>query len=176
MILTDPAVYPNFDLYLPLPNAPVVQSQRMTRSSSRLTHLELHAMVMMERSFGPIDPTNGLREKNYQIPMTKEDGVGIVGKLPGSSGRASGTGKPSLTTKPGITNLVQTIHPLDETTVSSTHWEGSRLSSSHEPSNSRAFRGSPVRTTSVKRDSLVFQRVKAFNNNCEYGSTKEPTI
>lgn len=179
--LTDPAVYPNFDLYLPLPNAPIVQSQRVTRSSSRLTHLELHAMVMIEKSFGPIDPTNGLREKSYQIPVTKEgEGVGTVGKLPGSSRQTPGTRKPTLTTKSG-TDLVRTIHPLDETTFSSkisTHWEVSRPSSIHEPSNSRAFRGSHVRTTSLKRDSLVLQRVKAFDNNCGcmVPPTKDHTI
>jgi len=128
-------------------------------------------MVMIEKSFGPIDPMNGLREKRYQIPGTKEDeGVGTVGKLPGSSRQTSGIRRPTQTTKPGTTNLVRTIHPLDETTFSSkipTHWEVSPPSSIHEPSNSRAFHGSHVRTTSLKRDSLVLQRVKAFDNNCE---------
>lgn len=147
----------------------------MTRSSRRLTHLELHAMVMIERSFYPNDPTKGLREESYQIPVTKEDkAVGIVGKVPGSSLRASGTRKLSLTTKPGTANFIQSIHLSDETTFSSkisTHWEVSRPSSIHDPSNSRAFHGSPRRTTSLKRDSLVLQRVKAFDNNCKYGSS-----
>ena len=171
-ILTDSAVYPNFDLYPPLPNAPVLQSQRMTRSTSRLTHLELHAMVMMERSFGPIDPKNGLRERIYQIPVTLEDeDAGILAKLPDSSFRASGTQKP-LTVKPGTTNLVRTFRSFDETTLSSgisTHWEVSRPSSI--PSTSTIFHGSPIRTTPARPDSLVLQRVKAFDNNCEYDSS-----
>ncbi|KIM46148.1 hypothetical protein M413DRAFT_441214 [Hebeloma cylindrosporum] len=159
-----PAVYPNFDLYLPLPNAPVVQSQRMTRSGSRLTHLELHAMVMMERSFGPIDPTNGLREKSYQIPMTEEDEG--VRQLPRSSSlRASGTGKLPLTTKPGVNTPVQTIETIFSSKTSTPR--ESRPSSILESSNSRAFRGSPVRTASLRRESLVLQRVRAFDNNYE---------
>jgi len=147
----------------------------MTRSTSRLTHLELHAMVMIERSFGPIDLTNGLRERSYQFPVTMEDeDAGILAKLPRSSFRASGIQKPPLTAKPGTTNLVRTFRPLNETTLSggiSTHWEVSRPSSTHEPSTSRAFHGSSIRTTPVRRDSLVLQRVRAFDNNCEYDSS-----
>ncbi|KJA30243.1 hypothetical protein HYPSUDRAFT_32385 [Hypholoma sublateritium FD-334 SS-4] len=59
-----PAVYPYFDIYPSLPSSPVAPTKRAdviaTRFSSRLTHAELHAMVMMEKvgstgSFGHME-------------------------------------------------------------------------------------------------------------------------
>ncbi|KAF9485326.1 hypothetical protein BDN70DRAFT_871349 [Pholiota conissans] len=43
-----PAVYPHFDLYPPLLEVPSVKLMTNLKPSSRLTHAELHAMVMME--------------------------------------------------------------------------------------------------------------------------------
>ncbi|KAF8812476.1 hypothetical protein BYT27DRAFT_7182923 [Phlegmacium glaucopus] len=52
-----PAVYPYFDLYLPLPESEIQSpsrlKERQANSRNRLTHSELHAMVMMEK----IEPT-----------------------------------------------------------------------------------------------------------------------
>ncbi|KAG5649034.1 hypothetical protein DXG03_000383 [Asterophora parasitica] len=79
--VADPSVYPYFDLWpaidqprmvpLPKPSSKAPPKPSTTSTQSRLTHSELHAMVMMERigssgSFGSFEtsksaPTNGVK-------------------------------------------------------------------------------------------------------------------
>ncbi|KAJ3515117.1 hypothetical protein NLJ89_g1963 [Agrocybe chaxingu] len=93
-----PAVYPNFDLYpskletpvppapCSVPTAPDLQINRKTRSNSRLTHSELHAMVMMERissrgSFDHADPQPRLqlRRQNSSLPTLPSSNLNDAG-------------------------------------------------------------------------------------------------
>ncbi|KAH9482690.1 hypothetical protein JR316_0004790 [Psilocybe cubensis] len=64
-----PAVYPNFDLYLPLPDFAIQQPNKPSKiNNSRLTHLELHAMVMMEKAQAKSRGSFGRLETFLDIP------------------------------------------------------------------------------------------------------------
>ncbi|CAA7259799.1 unnamed protein product [Cyclocybe aegerita] len=93
-----PAVYPNFDLYpskleipvapapTPAPAVPHLQINRKTKANSRLTHSELHAMVMMERissrgSFDRADlqPRLQPRRQNSSLPTLPSSNLNDAG-------------------------------------------------------------------------------------------------
>lgn len=68
-LIQDPAVYPNFDLYLPLPEVAVQQPMKPSKVNiSRLTHLELHAMVMMEKAQAKSKGSFGRLESFLDMP------------------------------------------------------------------------------------------------------------
>jgi len=121
-----PAVYPYFDLYLPLPEfgiqPPFTLKKREAKSSTRLTHSELEAMVMMEG-------------------MTK---FGAIRQTPSSS-------KSLLHDKFGGGNG-SFLQNVGRQTEPPPRW---KVGNNCEPDSSGSL---------GKRDSVVWQRIKAFDS------------
>ncbi|KDR83704.1 hypothetical protein GALMADRAFT_133125 [Galerina marginata CBS 339.88] len=185
-----PAVYPYFDLYLPLPELFLTQPKK-AKSSSRLTHLELHAMAMMERQrpFGPGDSVPGLQETGptvrSQLSLINEDEE-ISHYLQETS--ASNTARnirlssvprsrdSQAAYKSGsaifLPDPANTVHPFNSLSLRrSTNSPEREISTSaglREHQSSRASIGLPPKLGPSRRDSLVLQRVKAFDHNGEF--------
>lgn len=211
---SDPAVYPNFDIYpyLPLDTAAPVKAV----ISSRLTHAELHAMVMMEK-FGTVG-SFGYMERGSSSFGNETYAPSRAAFLNGKDNFDSGSASPRTTYTTSSASVSFHESPRvpiafrgsaymsqDVRSVNGSHrtnevpaWqisrsrslrlepdaplpprptsvaqgrEPTRLTSTREQIHSRTSTiGLPPRPSPRKRDSLVLQRVKAFDSNGEYGS------
>lgn len=145
--IEDPAVYPHFDLYLPLPELEAQSPSRSNkRSSCRLTHSELHAMLMMEmnepaRLFGRVEG------------MKKIEGARLgldVHRYAGHSNPSKVYKTPSLSPLRDIFGeLVERRTPMPSQGRVVNLWE--------PDSPSSPWPGKP--------DGIVWQRIKAFESS-----------
>jgi hypothetical protein len=93
-----PAVYPYFDLYLPLPELeaqpPSRSNKRQGKSGCRLTHSELHVMVMTEMEINEPARVFGRKEgmKKFEEGHLDLD----VHRYPGHPNSSKNYGSPSL--------------------------------------------------------------------------------
>ncbi|KAF8974532.1 hypothetical protein BDZ97DRAFT_1911708 [Flammula alnicola] len=163
-----PAVYPCFDLYLPRPEPPVFPMKAKAKSTSRLTHAELHAMVMMERigSTGSFRPTDGLRESRVDVNrqmsfINEEDETASCLEMPtasssssripiSSSSQTHEVRKPSMALQSGSSSSLQSmsqrrgpspLHP-------SSGFPGREISRSTSPREQPKY-GLPPRPSSI---------------------------
>ncbi len=214
----DPAVYPYFDIYPSLPSNPVALGETAVKTSakfsSRLTHAELHAMVMMEKvgstgSFGYMERGNlsdvkavpranflseashGANLKSFGTPIRN-----IHGSSPSQAHRVS------MAFKAGAYSMSQDQNNWSEGEQTTPEFNSSPISRSRSlrqerhdvplpshnsivqgrdtVSRSNSLRGQiqvrssstglPPRPAPRKRDSIVLQRIKAFDSTGEYDS------
>ncbi|KAF8913934.1 hypothetical protein CPB84DRAFT_1757948 [Gymnopilus junonius] len=163
---------------------------RKSRNSSRLTHAELHAVVMMEKrgSFGRGDPIQALQEKaivhdsqissinkeemRHHIRQSSNSGASRNG-FPSSTVSIDDPRRLSLSYRQGGGGLVPKVPTKPEILRSSSLREqanlrsfverdASRSTSLRESSPKSSF-GLPPRPTPRRRDSIVLQRVKVFD-------------
>ncbi|KAF8165310.1 hypothetical protein B0H34DRAFT_855699 [Crassisporium funariophilum] len=166
-----PAVYPYFDLYPPMPElatvAPV-QTTGRAKNSSRLTHSELHAMVMMEnvssqRSFGLMEHRSGLGERRrvFNLEVSEERGT-----FDGSRATRSASALPSTPSR----DILRPSTSFRARSMGFLHSvEEQARSSLRKPETSRervVSRSIPTQTKQAprRRDSIVLQRAKAFDS------------
>lgn len=176
----DTPVYPFFDLYPSLPQATIDPPKRVvvSKSTTRLTHAELHAMVMMEgvgsqRSFGYAGNLGGMdntishlssahKERAYQSYVNPSR------TLPSSSAQFRESRQLPLTLKPGnAVVLPGSSSPLNQSPSrkSVNFQEIQRSSSLREQVSHRVSVG--LRPVSRRRDSVVLQRARALDNSGE---------
>ncbi|PPQ98555.1 hypothetical protein CVT24_004046 [Panaeolus cyanescens] len=170
-----PAVYPYMDLYLPLPEPyPPPKSPKCTTgncsasATSRLTHSELHAMVMMERAGyagGFHSPQSSIDEvllPSMSQPLNRSPSSIRQSKITHLPSNPRELRRPSMAFNTPNSSLVS------ESINSAEHPMPLRKSLSlrhrDSPQSSDTV---PVRPLAQRRDSLVSQRVKAYAANGE---------
>lgn len=226
-LVVDPAVYPYFNIYPSLPSmsppssrvAPTKSAISIpTKFSSRLTHAELHAMVMMEKvgstgSFGHMEHGSNLSESDIQVQAARANSLNDPShsaklrnfgaparNIHGSS--SSQTYRVSMAFKAGAYSMSQDQSSQSESQRTAPEFNSSPISRSSSlrreqpdvplpPRSSVAQRrdtisrsnshrdqihtsspsiGLPSRPAPPrKRDSIVLQRVKAYDSTGEYG-------
>jgi len=153
-VYEDPAVYPYFDLYISLPEkeiqSPSALKKKQTKSSSRLTHSELHAMVMMEiiepaRLFGQMESRKKFGDGHVGLDVHEHTGSSTIRKTPSLSSH--------LRDRLGGGGTRGFLHHVERRTEIPPQRKVENIG---EPNSSR----SPGR-----RDNVVWQRIKAFDLN-----------